>query len=126
MGLPISGAKVAIGTESTTTQSNGAFMITVPTGSYTVTVTATGYQQKSVMVTATAGKTVDSSMTLAAAVSAKAGDCDSSGTVTIAEVQSAINMFLGLKTVEACVDQDSNSSVSIAEVQKVINSFLGL
>jgi hypothetical protein len=57
---------------------------------------------------------------------AKPGDCDNSGTVSIAEVQSSINMFLGLKTVEACVDPDSSSSVSIAEVQKVINSFLGL
>ena len=56
----------------------------------------------------------------------KPGDCDNSGTVTIAEVQSAINMFLGLKTVDACVDIDSSGSVSIAEVQKVINSFLGL
>jgi hypothetical protein len=56
----------------------------------------------------------------------KAGDCDNSGTVTIAEVQSAINMFLGLKTVEACVNLDGVSGVSIAEVQKVINSFLGL
>jgi hypothetical protein len=56
----------------------------------------------------------------------KAGDCDNSGTVTIAEVQSAINMFLGLKSVEACVDQDGGGGVSIAEVQKVINSFLGL
>ncbi len=55
-----------------------------------------------------------------------AGDCDANGTVTIAEVQSAINMFLGLKTVEACMDVDSSGSVSIAEVQKVINSFLGL
>ena len=56
----------------------------------------------------------------------KPGDCDNSGTVTIAEVQSAINMFLGLKTVDVCVDVDSSNSVSIAEVQKVINSFLGL
>jgi hypothetical protein len=56
----------------------------------------------------------------------KPGDCDNSGTVTIAEVQSAINMFLGLKTVEACVNLDGLSGVSIAEVQKVINSFLGL
>ncbi len=54
------------------------------------------------------------------------GDCDSSGTVAIAEVQSAINMFLGLKTVEACVDLDNSNNISIAEVQKVINSFLGL
>jgi hypothetical protein len=35
-------------------------------------------------------------------------------------------MFLGLKTVETCVDQDNINNVSIAEVQKVINSFLGL
>ena len=64
--------------------------------------------------------------TFTAVVSYKPGDCDSNGTVTIAEVQSSINMFLGLKTVEACVDIDSSGSVSIAEVQKVINSFLGL
>ena len=119
-GVPISGAKVAIGTVNTTTQSNGAFMTTVPTGSHTVTATATGYQLKSVMVTATAGKTVDSSMTLTAAVATKPGDCDNSGTVTIVEVQSAINMFLGLKPVESCVNVDDVSGVSIAEVQKVI------
>ena len=57
---------------------------------------------------------------------AKPGDCDNSGTVTIAEVQYAINMFLGLKSAEACVDQDGSGGVSIAEVQKVINGFLGL
>lgn len=56
----------------------------------------------------------------------KAGDCDNSSTVTIAEVQSAINMFLGLKSTEVCVDQDGVGGVSIAEIQKVINSFLGL
>ena len=56
----------------------------------------------------------------------KPGDCDNSGTVSIAEVQSGINMFLGLKAAEACVDQDGVGGVSIAEVQKVINSFLGL
>ncbi len=56
----------------------------------------------------------------------KPGDCDNSGTVSIAEVQSAINMFLGLKAAEVCVNQDGAGGVSIAEVQKVINSFLGL
>ncbi|MDD2856854.1 MAG: hypothetical protein PHU01_15145 [Desulfuromonadaceae bacterium] len=56
----------------------------------------------------------------------KPGDCDNNGTVTIAEVQSAINMFLGLKTAEACVNTDGVNGVSIAEVQKAINSFLGL
>ena len=54
------------------------------------------------------------------------GDCDSNGSVTIAEVQSAINMFLGLKESITCVDEDSSASVSISEVQKTINAFLGL
>lgn len=56
----------------------------------------------------------------------KTGDCDSNNSVTISEVQSAINMYLGMKTVEQCVDQDSSGTASIAEVQKAINSFLGL
>ena len=56
----------------------------------------------------------------------KPGDCNSDNAVTIAEVQSAINMFLGLKAAEACVDQDGAGGVTIAEVQKVINTFLGL
>lgn len=56
----------------------------------------------------------------------KPGDCDNSGTVSIAEVQSAINMFLGMKTVAGCVDTGNDGSVSISEVQKVINGFLGL
>jgi hypothetical protein len=59
-------------------------------------------------------------------VPVKPGDCDNSGNVTIAEVQSAINMFLGLKKVETCVDTSGDTTVSIAEVQKAINSFLGL
>ena len=56
----------------------------------------------------------------------KSGDCDGNGIVTIAEVQSAINMFLGIKTIAGCVDLDNSGTVSIAEVQKVINAFLGL
>jgi uncharacterized repeat protein (TIGR02543 family) len=60
------------------------------------------------------------------ALTQKPGDCNGDGTVTIDEVQSAINMFLGLKVPVLCVDTDSSNSVSIAEVQKTINSFLGL
>ena len=55
----------------------------------------------------------------------KPGDCDNSGTITIDEVQGAINMYLGLKTPAACVDLNNNG-VSIDEVQKVINGYLGL
>ena len=54
------------------------------------------------------------------------GDCDSNGTVTISEVQSAINMFLGLKETISCVDEDLSESVTISEVQKTINAYLGL
>ena len=76
--------------------------------------------------TYTTGVITDSCSVSITFAAQKAGDCDANGTVTIAEVQSAINMFLGLKTVDVCVDLDNSSSVSIAEVQKVINSFLGL
>jgi len=54
------------------------------------------------------------------------GDCDHDGQVSISEVQSSINTFLGLKAVEACVDLDGDGTVTISEVQKTINSFLGL
>jgi len=54
------------------------------------------------------------------------GDCDSNGQVSIAEVQGAINMYLGLKPAESCVDTDNSGNTSIAEVQKVINEYLGL
>lgn len=59
------------------------------------------------------------------AITTEPGDCGVNGTVSIAEVQSAINMFLGLRTPKACVDLDNNGGVSTAEIQKVINGFLG-
>ena len=54
------------------------------------------------------------------------GDCDGSGSVTIGEVQKAINMFLGVEPVSCGVDCNGDGSVSIGEVQKVVNAFLGL
>jgi len=54
------------------------------------------------------------------------GDCDGDGTVSIAEVQSAINMFLGINTIENCVDVNENGKVSIGEIQKIINKHLRL
>ena len=56
----------------------------------------------------------------------KPGDCDGNGTVSIGEVQKAINMFLGAAPPDCGVDCDGNGQVSIGEVQKVINAFLGL
>jgi hypothetical protein len=54
------------------------------------------------------------------------GDCDCNGTVSIAEVQSGINMFLGILPVEYCVDWNGDDTVSISEIQKTINNFLGI
>jgi hypothetical protein len=54
------------------------------------------------------------------------GDCDGDGTVSIGEVQKAINMFLGLIPPDCGVDCNGDGAVSIGEVQKVINGFLGL
>lgn len=60
------------------------------------------------------------------AVIGSRGDCDGNGSVSIAEVQSAINMLLALKPPAQCVDVDHSGEVGIAEVQTVINAFLGL
>ena len=54
------------------------------------------------------------------------GDCDGNGTVSIGEVQRAINMFLGLAAAGCGADCNNDGQVSIGEVQKVINAFLGL
>jgi PKD repeat protein len=56
----------------------------------------------------------------------KLGDCDGNGSVSIGEVQKAINMFLGTQAVGCGVDCNSSGTVSIGEVQKVINGFLGV
>ena len=62
-------------------------------------------------------------------ISAKApvipGDCDGDGSVSIGELQKAINMFLSAVPPECGVDCDGDGKVSIGELQKVINAFLG-
>lgn len=63
---------------------------------------------------------------MVSAINGKVGDCDGNGGVTISEVQSAINMYLGMKQIARCVDADNSGSVSIAEVQRSINGFLGM
>jgi N-acetylneuraminic acid mutarotase len=55
----------------------------------------------------------------------KPGDCNGDGTVSIGEVQKAINMFLGTLAPDCGADFNGDGSVSIGEVQKVINGFLG-
>ena len=54
------------------------------------------------------------------------GDCNGDGVVQVNEVQSAINMYLHLKTPASCVDLDNNGLVMVNEVQKVINAYLKL
>ena len=92
---------------------------TGPFGAYTLTNTpsASDAAGETIIVTGKNGTIT---------IAAKPGDCNSDGTINIAEVQGAINMYLGLKTIGCGVDTNSSTSVSIAEVQKVINGYLGL
>jgi hypothetical protein len=52
------------------------------------------------------------------------GDCNGDSSVSIAEVQSAINQFLGLSNSEGCNDQNGDSIISISEIQTIINNHL--
>ena len=54
------------------------------------------------------------------------GDCNGDGSVSIGEVQKAINMFLGTLPPGCGVDCNGDGKITIGEVQKVINAFLGL
>ena len=67
---------------------------------------------------------VESSNSTVKIIDFLAGDCNGDGTVSIAEVQSAVNMYLEIIPVENCVDVNGNGKVSIGEVQKVINNHL--
>jgi hypothetical protein len=90
----------------------------VTLGSYSINVAPTATDSHGNNIAITGSPTV---ITLY-----KAGDCNKNNTVDIAEVQSSINMFLGLKAVDACVDVNDDKTVGIDEVQKTINAFLGL
>jgi len=105
---------------------NQIYNPTVTNGTFTQLLTIPFEGTFAIIANATDEAGNNSSTTRNVIFTSKPGDCDNSGTVTIAEVQSAINMFLGLKNVESCVNQDGAGGVSIAEVQKTINSFLGL
>ncbi|TGU70282.1 carboxypeptidase regulatory-like domain-containing protein [Geomonas terrae] len=63
---------------------------------------------------------------LSAFATALPGDCDGNGSVTMIEVQGAINMFLGNKTAASCVDTDQSGAVTITELRNVVNAYLGL
>ena len=54
------------------------------------------------------------------------GDCDDDGSVSIGELQKAINMFLGALAPDCGVDCDGDGKVSIGELQKVVNAYLGM
>jgi hypothetical protein len=67
-GVPLSGAEVSIGTNSViaTTLPNGGFISPLPTGTYSVTVSARGYLPRTVAdVEITPGTVFDASMNLA-------------------------------------------------------------
>ena len=124
----VSGAMEAGATIIVTCPTATTGNITYPTNT-TWSVAITGLTIGNNNITVTARDAANNSASSSASItvnSGKAGDCDGDGKVTIAEVQAAINMYLGLKAVAACVDIDGSNSVTINEVQKVINGYLGL
>ena len=103
---------------------NGATLPVMPVGNLCMAGTASqvsGSGPWNWTCTGTGGTLVDACI----ALKGKAGDGDADGSVTIAEVRSAINMFLGIEPCRGSVDSDASNSVSMSEMQKVINAFLG-
>jgi hypothetical protein len=77
-GNPIEGATVTDGTRSATTDSTGYYLINdVPEGDYTVTASATGYEDASQLVTVTGNSSTTENFALQAATEATAVTVDS-------------------------------------------------
>ena len=93
---------------------------TAPLGAYTLinTPSASDVAGETVIVTGKNGTIT--------VINTRPGDCNGDTTVSIAEVQGSINMYLGSKTIGCGVDTNGSNSISIAEVQKVINGYLGM
>jgi hypothetical protein len=95
----------------------------------TIPITTHTYAQAGTYVwtlTATAAGVTCTRIGEVSAVGQIPGDCDGNASISIGEVQQAINMFLGLQASGCGVDCSGNGTTSIGEVQKVMNGFLGL
>lgn len=64
MSQPISGASVAVNGQTVTTNATGDYSVALPAGTYTVTVTKTGYQQAQASRAVTAGQTATANLGL--------------------------------------------------------------
>lgn len=70
MSVAVSGATVTVGAQSVTTAADGNYLFTLPAGTYTVSVTKSGYQANQVSRSVTAGATAWGSVGLSSSSSA--------------------------------------------------------
>ena len=99
---------------------------TTTDGSVTYTYSEAGTYQAKVTVVDGEGAETSSNPVTITVINPATGDCNGDGTVSIDEVQKAINCFLSIQN--TCCDKsdlNGDGKVTIDEVQKVINAFLG-
>jgi protocatechuate 3,4-dioxygenase beta subunit len=143
-GTPLGGALVSLGTLQTFTDSTGLYSIMVDAGSYTATVSLTGFSQGQASVTIPVGGTIVQDFVLAAAVpgtitgtvtddsgsplaSAKVAAQGAGGTRTDDNGNYTLNVLPGTYTVTASAGihfGTQTSTVTVAEGQTVPLDFI--
>jgi uncharacterized membrane protein len=103
--LPISGATVTDGTRSAMTDSQGSYTLNSPAGSYTLTVSKTGYLSQSKPATVTAGQTATVNFSLSVFTSINA-DLNSDNLVNSADFGMLMSAWGNTAKPKADINQD--------------------
>jgi hypothetical protein len=127
-GVPIGGASVIAGSSQFTTLENGAFIMEVPSGTYTVTATATGFQTKNLAdITISSGTVFDANVSLKVYI--PPGDINADGKVDLADAIIALQVLSNITKVEqfsAEGDMNSDGKIGLQEAIYIMQKAAGV
>jgi len=127
-GVPIGGASVIAGSSQFTTLENGSFIMEVPSGTYTVTATATGFQTKNLAdITISSGTVFDANVSLKVYI--PPGDINADGKVDLADAIIALQVLSNITKVEqfsAEGDVNSDGKIGLQEAIYIMQKAAGV
>lgn len=126
-GMPISGVEIKTGASIAHSGADGRYFLGgVPNGSHVVTAQKDGYAFCPKTITIGCEGLDNQDFLLPFPGDCRGVDGRYDCTISIGEVQKAINMFLGIAVLDCGADCNNNGRVSNGEVMNVINGYLGL
>jgi hypothetical protein len=125
-GKAVSGAKVFTSVSGDLSTENGAFSITHPTGTYTLTVEADGYLSSEVSVTINENQIVTENIVLTKIYVYK-GDVNGDGNTGLADVIAALRIAGGIaQSVRTEADVNNDGRIGLEEAVYVLQKAAGI